>query len=220
MPPGHGRSRAVLCLVVDRHCDRHPLPQAVAAAVAAGVDWLQIRDRELEGAALLAFAQRLADAAREAAARARRDVRIFVNRRIDVALAIRADGVHLGFDALPPAEAAALLPRGTILGVSTHSPEDVGAARSAGAHYAHLAPVWQPVSKPAERAALGTSGLRAGCLERIPVLAQGGVTAARCAAVLAAGAAGVAVTGDVLLADDPGLAAASLRAALDASGPG
>ncbi len=134
-----------------------------------------------------------------------------------MALAIGADGVHLGFDALPPAEAAALLAPGAIVGVSAHTPAEVEAAGRAGAGYAHLAPVWSPLSKPPERAPLGLEGLRAGCGHGIPVLAQGGLTAARCAEALAAGAAGVAVTGHVLQADDPGLAAAALRAALDAA---
>ncbi len=201
-----------MCLVVERACDRHPLLESVEAAVEAGVDWLQVRDRELEGAELLAWASDLCAAARRGARS--RGVKIVLNRRVDVALAIGADGIHLGFDALGPEDAALLLKRGAEIGVSAHTPDEVAAARDAGATYAHLAPIWAPLSKAAERPALGIAALEAACRHGLPVLAQGGVSAQRCAAVLAAGASGVAVTGDILLADDPGRAAATLRAAL------
>lgn len=215
MRPRRARSRArlssrppVLCLVVDRHCDRHPLAQAVRAAVAAGVDWVQLRERELEGADWLAWARTLQDAAAGA--------RVIVNRRLDVALVIGADGVHLGFDAMSPVDAANLLPPGAGIGVSCHAPDEVRAARDGGATHAHLAPVWPPLSKRAERPALGVEAVRAASAHGLPVLAQGGVQAARCRELLDAGAAGIAVTGDILLARDPGQAAAKLRAALDA----
>ncbi len=197
----------ILCLVVDRACDRHPLVPTVAAVVAAGVDWVQLRDRVLEGADWLAWAKDIATAARGA--------EILVNRRVDVALAIGAHGVHLGFDAISPAEAAALLPADSRIGVSAHSAEDVRAAQAAGATYAHLAPVWDPLSKAPERPALGPGLLAEAGAGGLPVLAQGGMSADRCGEVLGAGAAGVAVTGDLLLADDPVAATRALRAALD-----
>jgi thiamine-phosphate pyrophosphorylase len=196
-----------LCLVVDRSCDRHPLVPTVTAVVEAGVDWVQLRDRALPGADWLAWAKEIAEAARGA--------EILVNRRVDVALAIAAEGVHLGFDALGASQAAALLPPGSRIGVSAHSAEQVRAAEAAGASYAQLAPIWDPVSKRPERPALGLEQLALACAGGLPVLAQGGVSASRCPQLRDAGAAGVAVTGDLLLADDPGRAAQSLRAALD-----
>ncbi len=205
----------ILCLVVDRVASRHPLAETVTTAVASGVDWVQIRKRDLDGAALCDWAAEIAAAARRGAEARAGVVAIIVNRRIDVALAIGADGVHLGFDAVGPADARALLPTGAAIGVSAHHPDEVLRARRAGATYAQLAPIWDPLSKPAERPALGASELTTACTHALPVLAQGGVTAARCAVVLACGARGVAVTGDILLAEDPGRAAAALRAALD-----
>lgn len=175
--------------------------------MAAGVDWVQLRDRSLEGADWLAWAKDVASAAGGA--------EILVNRRVDVALALGAHGVHLGFDAMPPAEAAALMPPGARIGVSAHTPGEVATAREAGATYAHLAPVWDPVSKAPERPALGPERLAEACSFGLPVLAQGGVSADRCEAVIAAGAAGIAVTGDVLLAGDPVAATRALRRALD-----
>ena len=175
--------------------------------MAAGVDWVQIRDRSLGGDAWLAWAQQIATAARGA--------EILVNRRVDVALSIAAHGVHLGFDALAPGEAARLLAPDSRVGVSAHSVEEVQAARDAGASYAHLAPVWDPISKRPERPALGAETLAEACATGLPVLAQGGVTPDRCRDAIAAGAAGVAVTGHLLLAEDPVAATCALRAALD-----
>ncbi len=188
----------------------------MAAAVRAGVDWVQIRERELEAGALLAHAEAVTQAAR-AGARARGGrVRLIVNRRVDVALAIGADGVHLGFDAMDVAAARRLLGPDALVGVSCHSADEVRAAR--GASYAQLAPIFAPFSKVASRPPLGLAALRAAA-GGPPVLAQGGIDAAGAAAATAAGAAGVAVTGAILLAPDPAQAAATLRSALDSGAP-
>ncbi len=190
----------------------------MAAAVAAGVDWVQIRERDLAGGALLAVTDRVVKAARRAAEARGRKVCILMNRRIDVALAAETDGVHLGFDALAPETARGLLPAAARVGVSAHDAQEVQAAADAGAGYAHLAPIFAPLSKPATRPPLGLAALAAACGAVIPVLAQGGIDASNAAQALAAGAAGVAVTGAILGSDDPGAAAAALRAALDAAG--
>ncbi len=208
--------------MLDCSAARGDLLQGLAEAVAGGVDWVQIRERGLGDAELLAFAAAAAGAARDAAARAGHALRVIVNRRVDVALAIGAEGVHLGFDAVDTEVARQLLGPDALLGVSCHSPEEVHAAAGAsGADYAHLAPIFPPLSKAASRPALGLGALRAAAGAR-PVLAQGGVEASNAGACLEAGAAGIAVTGAVLMADDPGAAAAALRGALDsaASRPG
>jgi thiamine-phosphate pyrophosphorylase len=198
--------------VTDRRLASTPLDDAVAAAVAGGVDWVQIRERDLAGAALVALCDRVAAAARRAAGD--RIVRIVVNRRADVALASGADGVQLGFDAVPVATARALLGPGAWIGVSAHAPAEVRAAAADGARYAQLAPIWAPLSKPAERAPLGLAPLR-DCAGALPVLAQGGIEPGNAADAIRAGAAGVAVTGAILAAVDPGDAARALRQALD-----
>jgi thiamine-phosphate pyrophosphorylase len=201
--------------VTDRGLARVPLARAVEAAVAAGVDWVQIRERDLDGAALLALAEELAAAARAGAAARGGDVALLVNRRVDVALALPASGVHLGFDAVPPRGARALLGAGALLGAATHSAGEALAATHLDLDYVHLAPVFAPRSKPAARAPLGLHALREASRASLPVLAQGGIDAANAARVVAAGAGGVAVTGAILAADDPGRAAAALRGALD-----
>ena len=198
--------------MTDRASTRGDLAQAVAAAVSGGVDWVQVRERDLEAAELLALAAGVAEAARAAAQSAGREVRVLVNRRMDVALALGADGVHLGFDAVGPAAARRLLGPEALIGVSCHTPSQVRSLSDAS--YAQLAPIFPPLSKPAERPPLGLAalGLAAGPL---PVLAQGGIEAGNAAQVVPAGAAGAAVTGAILGAADPGAAAAALREALD-----
>lgn len=207
-----GFERPILCLVVDRSCSSLPVADAVEAAVGAGVDWIQIRERDLESAALLSFAREVESAARRASS----DVHVIVNRRVDIALALGLRGVHLGFDALSPGCVRALLAPSGFVGCSTHAPAEVRTAADAGACYAQLAPIFSPLSKPASRPALGPRAIGAAAAHGIPVLAQGGVEARHCADLIRAGAAGIAVTGAILMTSDPAAAAASLRAALDA----
>ncbi len=209
----------MLCLVTDSAASRQPLAASVERCVAAGVDWVQLRERGLEGAALLVLADTLRAAARRGAEARGGPVRFLVNRRADVALASGADGVHLGGDALPAARARALLGDDAWIGVSTHHPDEVAAAARAGASYAQLAPVFPPRSKPATRPALGAEALAAAAGHGLPVLAQGGITPENAGACLAAGAAGVAVTGWLLQAADPAAASAELRRALDRAAP-
>jgi thiamine-phosphate pyrophosphorylase len=204
--------------VLDASAARGPLPALVEASVAAGVDWVQVRERALEGSALLSLCERVSDAARRGAKRRGGDVRVLVNRRADVALAAGADGVHLGGDAMAPADARALLGASAWIGISTHAPDELDA--SCGASYAHLAPVFAPLSKTSERPPLGLAALARASARGVPVLAQGGITPARARDVVAAGAAGVAVTGSVLAADDPAAAVQALRRALDEASVG
>lgn len=207
------RKRPILCLVTDRMVCRRPLAAAVAEAVAGGVDWVQLRERDLGGAALLDLATGIARVAGD-----RSRVTLVVNRRLDVALAVGNAGVHLGFDAVRPEDARRLLGPDLPVGVSAHAPEEIAAAAAAGASYAFLAPVFPPRSKAATRPALGIDALAQAARSPIAVLAQGGCDESNAAAVVAAGAAGVAVTGAILMAEDPRAAAARIRRALDGEG--
>lgn len=216
------RGRPLLCLVTDRRTSRLPLLEAVRAAVAGGVDWVQLREKDLDGGPLLALAQELV----EAMQRENPEARCIVNRRVDVALAAGLSGVHLGGDAMDVADARRLLPEGALVGVSTHAPGEPGRAvpgKEAAAQpgenecpdYIHLAPIWQPKSKIDKRVPLGPAALAKSAGAGIPVFAQGGVDAGRAGECLAAGAVGVAVSGAILAAQAPGRAAAALRRALD-----
>ena len=204
-------ARPILCLVTDRASARGSLPEIAAAAVRGGCDWIQVREKDLDGAPLLELVREIQRSVRGANPSAR----VIVNRRIDVALAASADGAHLGFDALPIAEARVLLGKAALLGVSAHSAEEVLAAARGGASYAHLAPIFAPYSKAPARAPIGLDALAEAARSEIPLFAQGGIDALRAAACVRAGAAGVAVTGELCAAPDPEGAARALRAALD-----
>jgi thiamine-phosphate pyrophosphorylase len=173
---------------------------------------VQLRERELAGADWLRFAEAVASAAREAAAEAEREVRILVNRRADVALALGADGLHLGYDAMDVATARRVLRPGAWVGVSTHSIADIEAV--VDADYVQLAPIFPPLSKVSSRPALGCEAIARAVRCGIPVIAQGGIDASNAASVRAAGAFGIAVTGAILSARDVGAATAEIRNAL------
>jgi thiamine-phosphate diphosphorylase len=208
------RLHPILCLVVDRGAARGDLAQCVADAVGAGVDWVQIRERGLEGAALLAHAEVIDRAARQAAARRGGQVKIFVNRRIDIALALGAEGVQLGFDAVDPRTARRLLGTDAQIGISTHHPDEIREAPPE-VDCAQLAPIFQPLSKSHAGPFLGVRAVAEAARYDTPVIAQGGITAANATAIIAAaGASGIAVTGAILSAPDPAAATRSLRAAL------
>lgn len=210
---GDGGARFALHLVSDRLESRTPLGAALAAAVRGGVDAVQVREKGDPAGAVL-------EAARQAREAAAGRARVLVNDRVDVALALPADGVHLPARGLPPAAARALLPRvsGALIGVSVHSVEEARAAAAAGADYVTFGHVFPSNSKP-NLPPRGLAFLRA-VVEAVdvPVLAIGGVTAENAAQVLATGCAGIAVIRALLHAADPERAAAALREALERSG--
>ncbi|MBI3455617.1 MAG: thiamine phosphate synthase [Candidatus Rokubacteria bacterium] len=183
-------------------------PVTVADAVlAAGARWVQLRDKT-------ASTRALAGLARCVGARVRAAGGVFiVNDRLDVALAAGADGVHLGQDDLPPADARAVAP-GLVLGVSTHSLDQARRAQDDGADYVALGSIFATGSKPS----FELVGLEALPLVRphvtVPLVAVGGITVERVPAVLAAGADAVAVISAIGMARDPGEAAAAFLAAI------
>ena len=197
-----------LHLITDRRRCTGDLLEAVRRALAGGVDWVQVREKSAPALETYSLALRVRDACREVGAG------LIVNDRIDIALAIEADGVHLGKKSLPPAAVRPLLAPGQFLGVSVHSLEEAVRAVRAGADYLTFGNVFATDSHPGAPAK-GVVALRAivDMLE-VPVLAIGGVTPENVTEVLATGCAGVAVIGAILAAADPAAAAARLRDAL------
>jgi thiamine-phosphate pyrophosphorylase len=166
---------------------------------------VQLRARDRGGRALLEAARALREVTRRAGAR------LLVNDRVDVALLVDADGVHLPANGLPIAEARRLLGPDRLVGLSTHAPAEAAAAAAAGADFVVFGPVYATPSKARYGAPLGLGALRAAAAAaRLPVFALGGVEPANAAACRAAGAAGVAAVRAVLAAPDPGAAAARL----------
>jgi thiamine-phosphate pyrophosphorylase len=184
----------------------------VDAALAGGVDTVQLRDKRADGGALFAAARVLRDVTR------RHGAALLVNDRIDVARAADADGAHLPAASFPIAVARRLLGPAAWIGRSTHAPAEAVAAAADGADYVVLGPIYQTPSKAAYGAPLGIGALGAARVPR-PVVAIGGIGPETVAALRAAGAHGVAVIRSVLDAPDPAAAARALRAALDAPNP-
>ena len=170
----------------------------IAAAVDAGVDWIQIREKDLLGKNCSSLTREALQRATKSSARKTAPTRILVNDRLDVAISERAGGVHLGEKSLPLAEAKRLVEnRGArkdfLIGISCHSLEAATAAASGGADYLFFGPIFATPSKAAFGAPQGLERLaevyRA---VAIPVLAIGGITLANAADCLAAGASGIA----------------------------
>lgn len=190
-----------LVLVTDRREARGPLPDVVAAALepfAPGSVAVMLREKDLEGRELIALASALREVTRAAGAA------LWINGRFDVALAVSADGVHLGGDAPSFADVRARAPTTLAIGVSLHGDE----SPPPGASWAIFAPVFPTRSKPDARPA-GLGGLRAAVKRAsgVPVYALGGIDHTRIVGCLDAGAAGVALRGGILGADDPRAAA-------------
>jgi thiamine-phosphate pyrophosphorylase len=184
-----------LCLVTDRHRFARPLPALLAqidAAIDAGVDLVQVRERDLDAAVLSSFVASVLDLTRGSASR------VVVNDRLDVALACGAHGVHLRGDSVPVDAVRRLAPRPFLVGSSVHSTDEIvsDSANTNAADYLIAGTVFPSASKPGAAAHLGLAGLRA--LVRatsVPVLAIGGVTLDRVGEVAQSGAAGIAAIG-------------------------
>jgi thiamine-phosphate pyrophosphorylase len=203
-----GRTPA-LVLVTDRHATGGRDLVAVArAALEAGLPAIQLRDKDLPGRPLLALAQALR------AETHRTGALLFVNDRLDVALAAEADGVHLGAASVPVEVARRLLPPRALVGLSTHAPAEIASA--SGADFCFFGPVHATPSKAGAGPPQGLARLaEAVRVARVPVLAIGGISAREVAGVREAGAAGVAVVRAILGAADPAAATRELLAALD-----
>lgn len=168
-------------------------------AIEAGADWVQIREKDLAARDLLSLASDAGSVAKSTRrAESPAPARVFLNDRLDVALASGAAGVHLGKDSIPAAEAirwcrAGNAPAEFSIGVSCHSLEETRHAENSGADYVIFGPVFDTPSKRAFGPAQGIARLAEVCRSvRIPVVAIGGVNAVNASECLRAGAAGIA----------------------------
>jgi len=194
---------ARLYFVCDTRPGGRPLEQVLGAALAGGVDVFQLRDKEACDDTLLAAAGIARDLCREAGAL------FIVNDRPDLAVAADADGVHVGQDDVAVQEARAVVGPDRIVGLSTHSPEQVDAA--VGVDYFAVGPVNATPTK-AGRPPVGLELVRyTAARARVPFFAIGGIDASNVAAVVAAGAQRVVVVRAIANADDPCAAAQALR---------
>lgn len=171
---------------------------AICNAVACGADWIQIREKHLPTRELLELARYAIRAAENASGDSVSRVRVFVNDRLDVALAAGAAGVHLGGESIPVASAVEWLrsgnaPRNFAVGSSCHELDDARGAERAGASYIFFGPTFDTPSKRGFGAPQGLERLSEICAAiKIPVVAIGGVNEENAASCIRAGAAGIA----------------------------
>jgi thiamine-phosphate pyrophosphorylase len=206
MPPVDFR----LLLVTDRHqLQGRSLATVLSQAILAGVPAIQLRERDLPTGELLFLAQEIHALA------APRAVPLIVNDRVDLVLALDLDGVHLRANSLPVSVARHLIGPDRLIGISTHSVEEVRWANNDGADYVIFGPIFDTPSKRSFGPPLGLDALADVCREStIPVFAIGGITSERVHDARRAGAHGVAVIGALLTRDDIGVAAREFTEAL------
>ena len=193
-----------LYLITDRHQVPvgRTLTATVEAALRGGVRAVQLREKDLGAAELLPLAMELRDLTRRFAAR------LLINDRIDVALAVDADGVHLGGHSLPVTVARRLLGAEKLIGVSTHRPGEIALATAAGADFVTFGPVFTTPSKAGFGPPLGVAALRAACTAgQLPVFALGGIKANHLPELTGSGAHGIAVISAIIATPDPRAAA-------------
>ncbi|MFS0898593.1 thiamine phosphate synthase [Mycolicibacterium litorale] len=211
---------AALYLCTDARRERGDLAEFADAALAGGVDLIQLRDKgspgeqrfgPLEARQELAALEVLGEAAR------RHGALLAVNDRADIALAAGADVLHLGQDDLPLPVARGIVGPRPLIGRSTHDSAQVAAAVAEDVDYFCVGPCWPTPTKPG-RPAPGLDLVREAAARHTdkPWFAIGGIDEARLPEVLAAGARGIVVVRAITAADDPRAAAQRLKAALTA----
>lgn len=202
-------TEARLYLVAGAELRAGRLADLIPELVDAGVDIVQLREKELEAGDILRLGQPIAEACRTAG------IPFIVNDRPDIAAALEADGVHLGTNDLPAAIARRFLPEG-IVGLSTHRPSEVDTALAQHPEYFAVGPVNQTPTKPG-RPGTGLELVRyaAGLDTPIPWFVTGGMNANTIPSVQDEGARRVVVVRAITESDDPVRATADIRAALD-----
>ena len=219
--PGDRLARSALYLCTDARRERGDLADFAEAALAGGVDLIQLRDKgspaeprfgPLEARQELEALEILADAAR------RHGALLAVNDRADIALAAGADVLHLGQDDLPLPTARTIIGDRPVIGRSTHDLEQITEAIDEAVDYFCVGPCWPTPTKPG-RTAPGLDLVRAAAARNPakPWFAIGGIDAQRLPEVLAAGARRIVVVRAITAADDPAAAASALRAAVMAA---
>ena len=200
-----------LYLVTDRVLSGgRPLEKIVRESVAGGVSVVQLREKDVGTREFLEQAFVLRQAASELG------IPLIINDRVDIALACRADGVHLGQEDMHCALARRIVGKDMIIGVSVSTADEAMEAEADGADYLGVGPLF---ATPTKADALPPTGL--GVLRtirqavRIPMVGIGGITYTNAGDVIRAGADGVAVVSAIIASPDPGAAAWALRSAVD-----
>ena len=204
-----------LLLVTDRSQVRgRSIASALQESVDAGVPAIQLRERDLPTRQLLSLAREIHAMTRE------RAVPLIINDRVDMAVALDLDGVHLRASSLPVSVARRVVGQHRLIGVSAHSVTEAQQAGDDGADYVILGPIFETPSKREFGGPLGLAVLADACRHSsVPVFAIGGIARERIESVRGAGAFGVAMIGGILGREDIGKAAADMQSAVHAAWP-
>ena len=187
-----------LMLITDRNLCKQPFFDTIISALKGGVRAVQLREKGLATRELYSLAVELRKITLDFHAC------LIINDRVDIALAVEADGVHLGWQSLPFGVVRRLLGDERLIGVSTHSREEVLQAQGLGADYVTFGPVFDTPSKRGLLVPVGAEMIRSLKDEaRLPVIAVGGINKGNVESVLREGADGIAVISGILQAADP-----------------
>ena len=202
-----------LYLVTDASLSRGRAHDVIVlAAIRGGVTVVQYREKNASTRQMIEEALALREMCRA------HNVPFIVNDRVDVALAVDADGVHVGQEDMPAPFARKLIGRGKILGVSAENVAQARAAIADGADYIGASPIFATPTKPDAPSPIGVEGLQElahACA--IPIVAIGGLNVTNAGSMIRAGAAGVAVISAIMGAEDVERAARELRAIVEQS---
>jgi len=186
-----------LYLITDRKVATKPLPEVVRLALEGGVKAVQLREKDLPVRELLALAQELRAITRQFGAK------LFINDRIDVAVAVGAEGIHLGGQSMPVDAVRKVVGTSMQIGVSTHNMEEAKAAQDGGADFITYGPIFDTPSKAKYGAPVGVKSIRTIKNEiSIPKYAIGGINSGNMLQVMSAGADGIAVISAIMAAED------------------
>jgi thiamine-phosphate pyrophosphorylase len=186
-----------LYLITDRKQTAMPLPAAVRLALEGGVRAIQVREKDLPIRELLALSEELRAITKEFGAK------LFINDQVDVAMAVDADGVHLGRQSMPPSAVRNMVGDKMLIGVSTHTIAEARAAESEGADFVTFGPIFETPSKAHLGAPVGLEALKeAKRAVDIPIFGLGGIKGKNIGHVLWAGAYGIGMISAIFGAED------------------
>jgi thiamine-phosphate pyrophosphorylase len=187
-----------------------PLVKTIEDAIAGGVSIVQLREKDISSKEFYGLALEALKVTRA------HHVPLIINNRLDIALAVGAEGAHLGQSDLPCVEARRIAGEDFIIGVSAHNPAEAVIAERDGADYIGAGAVFPTGSKADVSAIIGIEGLKSiAASVKIPVIGIGGIGPKNAATVISAGVAGIAVISAILSQSDIREAAAALRRCLD-----
>lgn len=200
-----------LMLITDRSLSKLPPMQVVRRALEGGVTTVHLREKDLDSRNMFFLASEMRNMTREF------NANLIINDRIDIALAVGADGVHMGKNSMPMTEARRLVGRNKLIGFSAHNMQEAVGAEENGANYITLSPIFQSPNKGKPIGPEAVPVVKD--VLRIPVIALGGINEDNIASVLEHRADGIAVVSAIMASEDPRLVAERLRGKLDLCRP-